>query len=245
MDRNSKCSEECLNRYLKKIRRISKMDDSDALDELDEFISVLHEDFENLYSILEPDSADTNLNLRVSRLIEFLKGEIKSTIFSIKNDECDVHYADVFKNGVDMALQQFSLNEYDLSEYPNLTETINEYNNIAVEFEEHAYLAFINERTEQHIVSVSSARSILSWVNKAELFLNENNICNVEWLNRINVIKEKCAWFRARKNISAAEVAKGGGNDKKYLKLIGEAEVMLKQDWSQIFPDKPVPKIDT
>jgi hypothetical protein len=49
--------------------------------------------------------------------------------------------------------------------------------------------------------------------------------------------------LRANKKIADAEIAKGGKNDKKYLKLIGEAEAMLRQDWSQIFPDTQIPKI--
>lgn len=55
---------------------------------------------------------------------------------------------------------------------------------------------------------------------------------------------ERCAWHRARKRLDEADVAAGGGNEKKAARLRGEAVVMLRQDWAKVFPGEDPPTIE-
>lgn len=93
------------------------------------------------------------------------------------------------------------------------------------------------------IKSVSSISRIIRELEEAENFMKERKKLSDYLGRQINEARERLAWYRARKKLDEAEVARGGGNTKKADKLIGEAKVLLQQDWPKFFPDRKTPGI--
>ena len=171
-----------------------------------------------------------------------------------------------FKNDVDRFVRKIEkgvvLNEYEISH-------INErMDNVLIDFEENmedelsneldkikkilipaikkAKISLsksqIHESLDRNIHNISSVKSIITHIDKAESFLESVEQLAHEDIERIQRTKEKCSLYRAKKKMLDAEVAENSGNNIKANKLKAEAKALMMQDWKLImksdnFPD--------
>ncbi|MEA5114995.1 MAG: hypothetical protein VB050_13310 [Geobacteraceae bacterium] len=246
MHRYTELSENDLVRYLAKIRRISKMDNNDAIQELDEFIY-------NLCGLAASEnSSQTSINNElpdyetesIENEIMYYRSSLEEYRNKLNTKTINIYDSQQLRSEISHLGQYW--NKKALKKFGNtLTDLKREGNCLADKIEVDAYVKYIDDTDRSSIYNITSVNSILKTLNNAEACFRARELMTDELYDRIFSIKKECAWFRASKKIADAEVAKGGMNDKKYLKLIGEAEVMLKQDWSQIFPAMPVPRIES
>lgn len=57
--------------------------------------------------------------------------------------------------------------------------------------------------------------------------------------------QERPAWHRAKKKLDESRVVEAGGSHIKGEKYKREAEIILKQDWTLIFPDEQPPQLES
>lgn len=103
--------------------------------------------------------------------------------------------------------------------------------------------SYIRTCKDQTIRSITSARKILEELTYAEQSLSESGLLTSDLVREIRTQRERCAWHRANKKMSAAEVARDSGNEKKASRLIVEAQALLKQDWAEVFPSESCPEV--
>lgn len=115
---------------------------------------------------------------------------------------------------------------------------------LADEIEVLSNIETIDECAKAIIHSVSSVQSVLSQLQRATTLLKQKNRMTSELERLIRRAKEKVAWFRARKKLNEAEVAQAGGGQNKAEKLRKEASVLIRQDWSSVFPDEEPPSLN-
>ena len=99
----------------------------------------------------------------------------------------------------------------------------------------------LQQLQEETIVSVSVKRRMLYEATEARDFLSDHPDVFDKLSPSLRLVKERLAWFRARKRLDEADVAEAGGRIIKSEKLRREAAVLLKQDWAEVFPGEKPP----
>lgn len=93
------------------------------------------------------------------------------------------------------------------------------------------------------LINLGSVKKVVREVIEAQNQLKIDRKLTPELEQKIRVAMERAAWFRAKKKLDEAEVAKAGGSEHKHQKLIEEAKVLLKLDWVEIFSGEQPPEI--
>jgi len=251
MKRHTLLSDDELHLYLKKIRRIAKMDDEDALEEVDEFIKMIHMS----YSDYRLDDEDEQEELYQAEL-EDAKHEIKAIKDDINRYQRELNRR---KKGGKLKYRP------DDRSYTHLRELLEELgeewserlkkelseevaslreigSEIAEKMEEQYYNDDLN-LIESEKIKFSRGSEIIA-INNIDEYFQSRNIMTDKIRKKIRKIRERIAWARAKDKLLKAEVANGSGNEKKAEKLIKEAKVLLKQDWAQYFPNESPPDIE-
>ena len=231
MDRNE------LARHLVTIKEISQMDDNNAILRLEEFIYMYCIVSSNENDATSPDVTDNSKT-------EWLKKYIKECQSLLTKRNIDVQTA----NGIRLWIDTWFESSYrrDTNKYGEIfSNLLKEVHSVADKIEIEAYTIFVNEFNTTKFVSITSVNVALKHLAGAETCLKQHNIMTDKIYRRIISSKEECAWYRAKKKIADAEVARSGMNEKKYLKLMDEATAMLNQDWCRIFINTPVPNISS
>lgn len=107
-----------------------------------------------------------------------------------------------------------------------------------------AHYQIVEESQKANYQSITSAQSVVRQLNEAFNYFKKEKLLTDEIKSDICKGKERAAWYRARKKLSEAEVSEAGGNFARATKLRSEANVLLSQDWSTIFPGESAPKIE-
>lgn len=242
MKRYTTISDDNLKRYLQKIRRISKLEDDDAIEELDEFlfhvtdqvlISVMDESKDEKNDEYEAKSCEDELNnfrIELEKHVSINRSNVNSGR-SLRSASQELGY--------------YWSPKYQIKYSQMLTELRNEAEKIANDCDIKSAIFYIQNTSKKNIRVFASINLIIRQLDHYETILKNKSVLTEDLSKRIIEIKKDCAWFRANKKLAEAEIAKGGKNEKKYLKLIGEAEVMLKQDWCLFLPDLPIPQLTT
>jgi hypothetical protein len=238
MKRYTTISDDNLKRYLQKIRRISKLEDDDAIEELDEFLfNITDQVLASVINESKDESKDENDD---DYNAKFCEKELNNFRLELEKyvtiDRSNVYSARYLRDA-SQELGYYWSPKYQIKYSQMLTELKNEAEKIANDCEIKAPIFYIQNTSKKDIRVFSSINLIIRKLDHYETILKNKSALTEDLSQRIIEIKKDCAWFRANKKLAEAEVAKGGKNEKKYLKLIGEAEVILKQDWCSFLPD--------
>lgn len=117
-------------------------------------------------------------------------------------------------------------------------------NRLADEAEMQTHTNTINKCMTAQIINASSVKSILRDLDHAAEELRLRDKLSAELNQKIRSAKERLAWHRAKKKLDESSVAEAGGSLNKSEKYKREAEMILKQDWTLIFPDEQPPQLD-
>jgi hypothetical protein len=101
-------------------------------------------------------------------------------------------------------------------------------------------VALIETTLAETIVSTQIAERMLRDIRDTAEFLLDIDPSEAHSA-LIRRARERIARYRWQKKVDEAEVVEAGGNDKKGQKLRLEASVMLRQDWTRIFPGEGAP----
>lgn len=219
--------EEQLHKHLCEIRTISKMDDDKAICKLDEFIYEIR-------------SALSSCDVDIEGIAKILKDPIKEYTAKLNTRDIYLHTASALRDEI-ITFNNF-FDEKDTVTYGNvLISLVEEVHSLANRIEIEAYIMAIINFDNDKLQNVISVRATLKLLAEAEACLNQSNALTLELTERIMLIKESCAWFRARRKRTENEQI--SLNDRKRLKLLGEMQELLNQDWIKIFPATPVPRV--
>jgi hypothetical protein len=117
-------------------------------------------------------------------------------------------------------------------------------NALADQAEIQAQTNTINKCLTAQIVNTSSVKSILRDLDHAADELQLREQLSDDLKQKIRTAKERLAWHRAKKKLDDSRVAEAGGSRVKGEKYRREAEMMLRQDWTLIFPDEQPPELE-
>jgi hypothetical protein len=117
-------------------------------------------------------------------------------------------------------------------------------NALADQAEVQAQTNTINKCLTAQIVNTSSVKSILRELDHAAEELQLREQLSDDLKQKIRTAKERLAWHRAKKKLDDSRVAEAGGSRVKGEKFRREAEMMLRQDWTLIFPDEQPPDLE-
>lgn len=247
MQRLSNLDDDELMRYVGKIRRIAKMDDRDAMIEVDELIHdlALHglddSDFASDFGF-DIDIPISGQNVGLDEAKEYLqkyhrnlenyrknmRGEYEST-FLRSNVE---GLGDDWPDSVKEALQD------------DLIEAKREANEV-LDLNECLYYSIVIQAQgkERLIYNTQTVRSILDHLANAETRLQEMNALTDDLQQKLRQGRERCAWFRTKIKLWDVQLAENSGKRTRAFRLRKEAQALLKQDWQKIFPTEQCPDI--
>lgn len=243
-------TDEQLRYCLKRIRSIAAMPEQEALEELSGFLWQLTYQPE-----LPPDSElagpdrdePDNEPIDGQELIQDLEkavNEIRkaagrphadSFVVGIEIDRCVEKLALVLEDpsvyGLDGHLLSRALTQRD------------ELNKLKAKVEIESGSRWLKEACDHRISTRTSVNKILSDIERCVARINEYGELTSTQVDEIAKAKERCGRYRADRKLKDALVARSGGNEKKYLRLIAEAEELLRQDWLHVFGSEECPPL--
>lgn len=113
---------------------------------------------------------------------------------------------------------------------------------LAVKMEASFWERKVRELNGEPISNISSMRRMLRDTLDVNNFLVGKKDDFPELEKGLRQVKERFAWYRAKKKADDAEIAEALGQKRKSEKLRIEAGVMLRQDWREVFVGEEVPK---
>lgn len=243
MKRLTTLTDDELEIYLKKIKRIAKMEGEDALAEVDELIRNLSMlEASARLSAKEEDEEPYDPELEDAQL------EINAIAADVKKCRKGLKKRDIEYN--DFAHLRELLDDLGEGWSPNSTKQLQDQVNslrkegtILIDEMECKYYITQIETIASGRVKYSGGGNLIA-IDKAVEFLKSKDLLTNENLKKARKVREEVAWARANKKLMAAEVALGSGNDKKSDRLKSEARVILKQDWQEYFPGEKPPLIE-
>jgi len=238
--RYTELSDEELGAYLAKIRRIARMDDTDALSEVDELINIL--------GMRNVESGDDGFPELLLDDCEYEADELKDFEKEIKRARRWLERGEVWpwesliQNAAELG------EDWDSDEKrAELADEIKRLKTEAVELAGRIKACWAEQRVRESgkdiIHSISSIKKIHREMTEARDMLVSAGGLTPEMDGLIRGSLERCAWHRAKKKLSAAAIEKETGNDKKEKKLTAEARVLLKEDWKMIFDSDDCPDV--
>ncbi len=230
-------SRERLAEILRRVREIGQLDDSAALEALDEVLSALR---------LEPeeDELDSDIDWQLKSLVESME-RIRSTIVRVRaaadapghqvlwDAQRLLEDADQLDHYIDSSLKTKYKDEF--------AQLRAEAKQAAREAERAAHTKMIQEHTTQVIHNASSVKSVIAGIDRAIDALRKLGPVPDDLSQVARQGKERAARYRSQKKLDEADVAVAGGNARKAEKLRKEAAALLTQDWAQTFPGEQAP----
>ena len=232
-----------MNRLLLKLRYISKLDDSQAMKELDSFCFEIISLDRKLQKYEELDNERSN----VKREIENFKKNILEREYELKTANKPFYSDNIFFDTIHEIDQFYYINKNNLDE--NERKTLIDLLNKTKEMNRTFGLKYFESKLKklliERISNITSIDRIRNEINVIyEFFQKINELIPNDFENMIRKCKIKSCYYRAEKNLKDAEIVRAGGNIKKAEKLQAEAEIMFKQDWEIIFPDLEKPELE-
>jgi hypothetical protein len=244
--RLSQMTEDELERYLAKIKRISKItDQEDALAELDEFISKIMELVKD-----ENDSQEDGFGFDLPRAhrppVETTQ-QAQDELLEIRQDLLhELTSPWVGEDYIDLLLNEIGenwsnkLKQEMQSQIDQLKKEISDAAKKAAIEELRKSILSSNKRV---IFNVTSQNNILESLLNAEKRLAEYQALDEKLIFELRKERERCARNRATKILEKEEIARQTGKTKKAENLILEAQACFAQDWNRIFPGEPCPGV--
>lgn len=245
MRRFTNLSDDEIESYLSKIKRIAGMEKVDALLEVDELIYNIKSRHIQLQEDELEDEGDD---------IEYYVDEIKDAIKSVRRELVRLKRERQDNSLAEGEIENFKwyMSEVldDLEDKPVGEQLLKELSEFKEECEifigesEIAWATRIIEgASDRDIYNVSSVKSIVKEVDYARSFLLARGVSVGHLEEIIYAAKVKCSRYRADKKLLAAEIAEKIGERQKAQKLKLEAQAMLAQDWREIFKNENFPNI--
>ena len=235
---------------LKRVRAIAAMPDTDALAELDGLLWLLTRQ----HSAEEGDNADNvggdeddldnargeALIEKAERTLADLRGRVASgTGVMIE------HYVDQALESVDSILQEPDRFKLDARLVSRLSEVRDSLDLLRDEADVAHATRWLEAAIEFPLTRYSSVEKVLNDIARCVEVIQASGRLTDEQQAQIDDARTRCAWFRARRTLDSAEVARAGGNEKKYQRLRAEAAAQLRQDWKRAFGKDNCPDIPT
>lgn len=250
LKRLSPCTEERLPYYLARVREINALGDEAALIETDKMIwEMLKEyksddddEYEDEEDYDVTDDTDTSTQVpytfrSTQHEIDLLRSQIEakegeSVRYSIQRLKFSMqHSKERYKQNPDKAL--LSAFEEVEREFEVLRKQ-----GLAIWFEQRA-----KELLEHRLATAVSSASVLGHLNSLQDEAEQEMLLTEQLRETILVAKQRAAWYRAKKRLDEAEVAKAGRSYIRYDKMKAESKVMLMQDWATAFPGEKPPEL--
>jgi len=252
MHRYTNLNSDELKGYLEKIRRIAKMDNDDALLEVDELIyNLALRGTVDPYTGLGISSRKSDYSVDVDGARQELR-EFRNRLEDVRKSAMSGLY-----EGWDEETGEFiSIGELAnrLGEdwpksvkdvlHEEIAQIRQEAHKLVDELQIRDYSDAILVSKKRNICNINSARGILKTLSSAEDMLREKGALNDDLCQEVRRERERCAWFRAKRKFLEIEVAEKSGNRSKAARLKKEAQAILEQDWRNIFPNEQCPNID-
>jgi hypothetical protein len=237
--RKSGFSDQDLVSVLGSLRKISALPESEAIDALDRVLVYLRIESQREYG-------DTLLSDWRRQQFEDAIERLRRDLTRVRSSLADPATLNVWDPDNLRSTAESLAQWVEGALEPAYTDLCRELRSEAVELAHQAAYALvrhaIGEASTRPIHSISSAKSILASLEDARESLQRLGKLTPAHLEELRRAKERAARYRAKKLLDDAEVALAGGNAKKHAKLMAEAGVMLRQDWSEAFPgDSPPP----
>jgi hypothetical protein len=252
MHRYTNLNNDELKGYLEKIRRIAKMNDDEALLEVDELIYNLglrsavdpYTGFRitsrNHNQIVDVDAAKQELLEFSDRLENARKSDTSALYEELDGDTGEfISIADL----ADRLGHDWPKSVKDAL-HEQLAQIRQEAHKLVDELQIRDNINFILASKTRRIYNTSSVRGILENLSSAEDVLRQKGALNDDLRQEIRRQRENCAWFRTKRKFLEIEVAEKSGNRSKAARLKREAQALLEQDWRNIFPKEQCPNID-
>lgn len=213
--------------YLDRIREIAKLDEHEALEDVS---SLLQEFYEGSWTL---ESAKAELE-RVRQEASGMADVIR------RNVPLDGWRARELRRSADQLGSRWP--ESIRSQFAgDLNETRHLAYDAADRAEFKACTDTVDQCNSELLINAQQVLRIIRDLVDVEESLKRQERLTPELQAHLRAAKERAAWYRAQKKLDEAEVALAGENQRKEIKLRAEAEVLLKQDWYQVFPDDPSP----
>jgi hypothetical protein len=232
-----------LGAYLAKIRRIASMPDADALSEVDELINVLGLRCDEMGSVDIDEDLFNDCDFEADELMEFEK-DIKRNRKLLERGEAELWEAKLLLERAEDLGEDWDSAEKKKEMGTEIARLKDEASELASKIEAKWAENRICESQNDIIHSVSSIRKIQREMIKAQKTLKRVQGMTPELECLIRSSLERCAWYRAKKRLSAAAIEKEIGNEKKMTKLLAEARAFLREDWKTILGSEGCPDID-
>lgn len=238
-----------LKGYLEKIRRIAKMDNDEALLEVDELIYNLGlrcavDPYTGLRIGSQKDEHSVDLDGAKKKLRQFQE-MLEDGSESDMDGELDEETGEIIDIGVlaDLLGVNWPKSVKDALQ-EELAQVRRKAHRIADEQEIRYWADVVLASKQRNIYNISSVRGILETLSSAEDVLRKKGALNDELYREIRREKERCVWLRAKRKFSEIEIAEKSGNRSKAARLKREAQALLEQDWRNIFPNEQCPNND-
>lgn len=240
-----------LQAYLAKIRRIAKMDDADALAEVDELIfNLAQRGLAN--SELNETEVDDYEEEEKEEQRRYFKENLKDFRRQMKEYRRKLQSGDVSEwdvQAIKRDAEQLIDDADDVgvrAEFSkDLTDIQRESEILSGELEVAWATNVIEDARHRDIHNVSSIKSILKSIDTARKLLEQHGGMSIGLEDLAIEARTRCAWYRANKKLLEAEVARKSENITKAYKLELEAQAMLEQDWREIFGNAECPNIES
>ncbi|HUQ98570.1 MAG TPA: hypothetical protein VM166_03885 [Gemmatimonadaceae bacterium] len=216
-----------LRYYLDRIREIAKLDEDEALENVS---SLLQEFYEGSWTL---ESAKAELE-RVRQEASGMGDIIRRGV------PLDGWRARELRRSADQLGSRWP--ESIRSQFAgDLNETRHLAYDAADRAEFKACTDTIDQCSSELLINAQQVLRVIRDLVDAEESLKRQERLTPDLQAQLRAAKQRCARYRAQKKLDEAEVALAGDNQRKERKLRAEAEVLLKQDWYQVFPDDPSP----
>jgi len=249
MHRYTNLNDDQLKSYVEKIRRIAKMDDNEALLEVDELIYNLGlrgavDPYTGLGAGSRNDEHKVDLDCARKELRDFqsmLEGGSESDM----DGELDSETGEITSVGTlaDLLGTNWPKSVKDALR-EELAQVRQKARRITDEQEICHWSDVVLASKRRKVFNINSVKGILEDLSSAEYVLREKGALNDDLRHEIRQEREICAWFRAKRKLSEVEVAERSASTNKAARLKREAQALLEQDWSNIFPNEQCPGVE-
>jgi hypothetical protein len=239
--------------YLEKVRRMSRMDEDDALAELDEFLCiVIGEQSLSKESELQVDGEDESEDGddmddtadRCEEQRDEILGEISGVEDSIAElrrgiEQGEFHF-DYLVNFLLRNVESIGSsveNESIVRELePQISSVKARASDVVAEYERGKWTRKVDNALTVVLSGQSTVTRISTDLDRAETFLSSKGWMTSVIEESIRKGRQRLAWMRAKKKLDDLEVAVGTGNFVKAERLRRETEVLLRPRLAAVLP---------
>lgn len=241
-------SEEEIQKLLSKIRRIAKMADDDATEEIKEFAYKIYNDYKSNRNSDTLSSKDKMKQVEYEESLFLVKDNIKEIRKRMRHYEKEI-ISEVSAGLIKADDLEDYIKSFEEDYEPEVLDTVkSQYEEIKKESVElirrlrtEFYLYYL-DTFEDGASTPIALKSMKKAMKEIRSYFETINGFTDDIQNNIRRIMEKRALSRAEKKLLALDVAKETGDEKKIIKLRLEAEIIIKQDWIIVFNNDEYPK---